>query len=43
MHGYAGCLRLVQAGADIDYDGASRPLEFTDAGEPSSATYMHDH
>ncbi|MGH8908984.1 MAG: hypothetical protein ACRD0K_21445 [Egibacteraceae bacterium] len=36
---YADCLVLVQEGTDIDYDGASGPLDFTDLGEPSSATY----
>jgi branched-chain amino acid transport system substrate-binding protein len=33
------CYSLVQAGEDIDYDGASGPLEFTDAGEPSTGVY----
>jgi branched-chain amino acid transport system substrate-binding protein len=36
---FAECYTLVQAGEDIDYDGASGPLEFTDAGEPSSGVY----
>jgi branched-chain amino acid transport system substrate-binding protein len=36
---YADCLALVEAGTDIDYDGASGPLEFTDVGEPSAAVY----
>jgi ABC-type branched-subunit amino acid transport system substrate-binding protein len=38
--GYADCLKLVQEGQDIDYNGASGPLEFTDAGESGSTTYM---
>jgi branched-chain amino acid transport system substrate-binding protein len=37
---YADCLALVQAGTDIDYDGVSGPLEFTDAGEPSTASIL---
>jgi len=36
---YADCLRLIQADIDIDYDGATGPLDFTEPGEPSSATY----
>ncbi|MCO5317818.1 MAG: ABC transporter substrate-binding protein [Microthrixaceae bacterium] len=36
---YAGCLELVQAGTDIDYDGASGPLEFSGNGEPTEASY----
>jgi branched-chain amino acid transport system substrate-binding protein len=37
---FADCMKLVLEGQDIDYNGASGPLEFTDAGEPSSATYL---
>ena len=36
---YAGCLALVGAGTDIDYDGASGPGEFTEAGEPGAGNY----
>ncbi len=36
---FGECYDLVQAGEDIDYDGASGPLEFTDAGEPSTGVY----
>lgn len=36
---YAECLELLDAGEDIDYDGVSGPLDFTDAGEPSTGTY----
>lgn len=36
---YAGCLELVKAGTDIDYDGASGPLEFSGNGEPTEASY----
>ena len=36
---YAECLELVEAGEDIDYDGASGPLEFSDAGEPTEASF----
>lgn len=37
---YADCLALVEAGTDIDYDGVSGPLEFIDAGEPSTASIL---
>ena len=36
---YEECSALVADGEDIDYDGASGPLEFTDAGEPSGGVY----
>ena len=36
---FAECYELAQAGEDIDYDGASGPLDFTDAGEPSGGVY----
>jgi branched-chain amino acid transport system substrate-binding protein len=36
---FAECYDLVQQGEDIDYDGASGPLEFTDVGEPSTGVY----
>lgn len=32
------CRDLLAEGADIDYDGASGPLDFTDVGEPGRAT-----
>ncbi len=35
---FADCKKLIDEGTDIDYDGASGPLDFTDAGEPGSAT-----
>lgn len=35
----ADCLELVWAGVDIDYDGASGPLDFTPNGEPGLGTY----
>lgn len=37
---FAACMTLVKDGKNIDYDGVSGPLEFTDPGEPASATYM---
>jgi ABC-type branched-subunit amino acid transport system substrate-binding protein len=37
---FADCLTLVKDRKDIDYDGPSGPLEFTDPGEPASTTYM---
>ncbi|WP_370328439.1 ABC transporter substrate-binding protein [Euzebya sp.] len=36
---YAECLELLEGGEDIDYDGVSGPLDFTDAGEPSQGSY----
>jgi len=36
---YAACLELINAGADIDYDGASGVLNFVDAGEPGAGYY----
>ena len=36
---FAACLALVQAGTDVDYDGIGGPLEFTDVGEPSVASF----
>jgi len=36
---YADCAQMIMDGTDIDYDGASGPLDFVDAGEPSIGTY----
>ncbi len=36
---YAACHALLQTGADIDYDGASGPLDFVEAGEPGAGAY----
>ncbi|CCQ16269.1 putative ABC transporter substrate-binding protein [Rhodococcus sp. AW25M09] len=36
---YAECLPLVQAGTDIDYDGITGTLNFSDAGEPATGSY----
>ena len=35
---YADCAELLAAGTDIDYDGVSGPVEFSDAGDPTEAT-----
>lgn len=35
----ADCLEMVWAGTDIDYDGASGPLDFSPNGEPGVGTY----
>jgi len=35
----ADCLAMVWAGTDIDYDGASGPLDFSPNGEPGIGTY----
>lgn len=36
---YADCLALLAEDKDIDYDGASGALDFTDVGEPSAGSY----
>ncbi|QHE69212.1 ABC transporter substrate-binding protein [Rhodococcus sp. WAY2] len=36
---YQECLPLVQAGTDIDYNGVTGKLDFSDAGEPSIGSY----
>ncbi|WP_037160364.1 ABC transporter substrate-binding protein [Rhodococcoides fascians] len=36
---YAQCLPFVQAGTDIDYDGVTGALNFSDAGEPATGSY----
>jgi len=36
---FDACFALLQEGKDIDYDGASGPLDFGDNGEPSIGTY----
>ncbi|WP_114906318.1 ABC transporter substrate-binding protein [Ornithinimicrobium murale] len=35
---YEECKGLLEEGEDIDYNGASGPLDFTDVGEPGKAT-----
>ncbi len=36
---YAGCLELIEAGTDIDYDGVGGAYEFSEAGEPTAAKF----
>jgi len=36
---FASCVALIEAGKDIDYDGESGPIEFTDGGEPALARF----
>ncbi len=36
---YAQCLPLVQEGTDIDYDGVTGELNFSDGGEPATGSY----
>jgi len=36
---FASCIALVKQGKDIDYDGVTGPLAFTQAGEPSRASF----
>jgi branched-chain amino acid transport system substrate-binding protein len=33
------CADLIKAGKDVDYDGITGPLEFSDNGEPTVASY----
>lgn len=35
---WKSCSELLKAGKDIDYDGMSGPVEFSDAGDPTEAT-----
>ncbi|GAA4189905.1 MULTISPECIES: ABC transporter substrate-binding protein [Microbispora] len=35
---FKSCADMLAAGKDIDYDGASGPIEFNDAGDPAEAT-----
>jgi branched-chain amino acid transport system substrate-binding protein len=36
---YADCLALLEAGEDINYEGASGSVDFSDVGEPTSGVY----
>jgi ABC-type branched-subunit amino acid transport system substrate-binding protein len=36
---FAACLAIIKSGGDVDYDGVSGPLSFTDAGEPAQASF----
>jgi ABC-type branched-subunit amino acid transport system substrate-binding protein len=36
---FAACLEIINAGGDVDYDGFSGPLSFTDPGEPAQASF----
>ncbi len=36
---FADCKELLEAGEDIDYDGAAGALDFVDAGEPGAGAY----
>jgi branched-chain amino acid transport system substrate-binding protein len=35
---FAGCLELIEAGEDIDFDGASGPIELGETGSPTAAS-----
>ncbi len=35
---FADCKKLLEDGKDIDYDGVSGPVEFSDKGDPTQAT-----
>ncbi|SDM48437.1 ABC transporter substrate-binding protein [Nonomuraea jiangxiensis] len=46
--GFPACARLLASGGDIDYDGVSGPIDFTDKGDPGKAPitvfqYAADH
>jgi ABC-type branched-subunit amino acid transport system substrate-binding protein len=36
---FADCLALLEAGEDIDYDGASGAVDLSDVGEPTAGVY----
>ena len=36
---FASCKTILDGGGNVDYDGASGPLSFTDAGEPAQASF----
>lgn len=36
---FAACLEIIKNGGNVDYDGISGPLSFTDAGEPAQASF----
>src|SRR3712207_6375222 len=36
---FAACLEIINSGGNVDYDGISGPLAFTDAGEPAAASF----
>jgi ABC-type branched-subunit amino acid transport system substrate-binding protein len=36
---FASCLEILNAGGNVDYDGASGPLSFAEAGEPAQASF----
>jgi ABC-type branched-subunit amino acid transport system substrate-binding protein len=37
---YEECMGLIEDGEDIDYDGASGPIELDDVGDPQTATFQ---
>jgi hypothetical protein len=36
---FAGCLEIINNGGNVDYDGISGPLAFSDPGEPARASF----
>ena len=36
---YEECKQLLADGSDIDYNGVGGPYEFSDAGEPTEASF----
>jgi len=36
---YAECAELIEAGEDVNYQGASGPVDFSDVGEPTAGAY----
>ncbi|WP_233491485.1 ABC transporter substrate-binding protein [Blastococcus sp. TBT05-19] len=36
---FAACAEILASGGNVDYDGASGPLSFADAGEPAEASF----
>jgi len=36
---FTSCMEILKEGGNVDYDGASGPLSFADAGEPAQASF----
>jgi hypothetical protein len=36
---FAACMEIINNGGNVDYDGITGPLSFTDAGEPAEASF----
>jgi len=36
---FASCIKIINAGGNVDYDGITGPLSFSDPGEPAQASF----